>query len=136
MPEYYSLDTQEQVDNFLVHLANRRIRGLATTVCFDTPDSHITRRQQNSLHLWCEQVARTLEEAGFDMTKVMKKDAKIPWTKYSVKEYLYKPILEAMTGKDSTRDLDTVEPSKVADALSRHLVERLGVVLPEWPRHG
>jgi len=99
-------------------------------------DKPITRRQQNSLHLWCEQVANTLEEAGFDMTAVMKKGAKIPWTKYSVKEYLYKPILEAMTGKDSTRDLDTVEPSKVADALSRHLAQRLGVVLPEWPRHG
>lgn len=92
-----------------------------------------TLKQNNSLHLWLEQVAETLNDNGFDMKKTLKPEIDIPWTKTSAKEFLYKPILEAMTNKDSTTDMDTLEPSIICDVLSKHIGEKFGVVLPPFP---
>ena len=37
-----------------------------------------------------------------------------------------------MTGKHSTTELNTVDPSEIYEVLNRHLGERLGVHV-EWP---
>lgn len=91
----------------------------------------MTRQQQNALHVWCRQVANVLDEAGLDMKQIV--SVEIPVTEYLVKENLYKPVLEAMTGKLSTTEQDTVEPSQVAETLARHFAQKHGVVLPRWP---
>jgi hypothetical protein len=93
-----------------------------------------TQRQNNALHLVLGGLAETLNDSGLETKAVMSvKEVDVPWTKETVKALLYKPILEAMTGKDSTTEMDTVEPGKVYDVLCRHLSEKLGVVCPPWP---
>jgi len=96
------------------------------------PEKTITEKQFKALHVWCREVADYLNECGMDMKKVLKPEVSIDWTTWSVKEYLYKPILKAMSGKESTKDQDTVEPSKVADTIARHLADK-ELVLPLWP---
>ena len=98
------------------------------------PEKTITSKQFNALHVWCEMVAESLNAAGLDQRIVLKPSVAIDWSKDSVKQYLFKPLLEAMTGKTSTTDQDTVEPSKVADTMARHLGEKFGITLPEWPK--
>ena len=98
------------------------------------PEKTITSKQFNALHVFCERVADQLNEAGLDQRIVLKPSVAIDWSKDSVKQYLFKPLLEAMTGKTSTTDQDTVEPSKVADTMARHLGEKFGITLPEWPK--
>ena len=98
------------------------------------PEKTITSKQFNALHVWCEMVAESLNAAGLDQRIVLKPSVAIDWSKDSVKQKLYKPLLEAMTGKTSTTDQDTVEPSKVADTMARHLGEKFGITLPEWPK--
>ena len=97
-------------------------------------ESPITERQFGALHVWCQQVADVLNAAGFDQRIVLKPEVAIDWTKESVKQSLYKPLLKAMSGKNSTTEQNTVEPSAVAETIARHLGQKFGVVLPEWPK--
>lgn len=96
-----------------------------------------TPTQRASLHLWFEMLARVMNDAGFDQTTFFKTYAKtgmqVPWTKHSVKEAFYKPTLDAMTGKKSTEEMDTKEPSEICQIIGRALSERLGIEPPAWP---
>lgn len=95
-------------------------------------DEKRTLTQNKSLHLYCELLATALNDAGLDMKKVLKPSVDIPWTKISVKEHLYKPIMVIMTDKQSTTELDTVNPSDIYKVLDRHISEKFGVHV-EWP---
>jgi phage gp16-like protein len=66
----------------------------------------------------------------------MRAGVEIPWTKDTVKQQLYKPILKALTLKTSTTEQSTVEPTEVVEILSKFLVDRVGVPAPEWPSRG
>lgn len=96
-----------------------------------------TPTQRNALHKWLEMLADALNEAGFDQTVWFRKYAKAGiaarWSKHSVKEIFYKPVLEAMTGKTSTEQMNTVEPSEVCDVVGQALAQRLGITAPAWP---
>lgn len=93
-----------------------------------------TLTQNRALHLFCQWLADTLNEAGYDMRKTLREDVEVPWTQQSVKEYLWRPIQIAMTDKHSTTEITTVEPTDIHAVLSRHLGQRLGIVCPEWPK--
>lgn len=90
-------------------------------------------KQRGALHIWCRMVAEVLNDAGLDMKKVMKPHVDIPWTGYSVKEHLYKTVLESLTGKESTEEQHTTEPDLIAKIITRHLGEKFRVELPPWP---
>lgn len=91
-----------------------------------------TLSQNRALHLWFEFVAAQLNGAGLDMRRTLAQDIEIPWNKDTVKEMLYKPVMEAQTGKDSTTDLTTKELSQVAETITRHLAQKLGIDI-EFP---
>jgi hypothetical protein len=88
-----------------------------------------TGRQNNSIHLLCQHLADQLNDAGLDMKKTLKPHIDIPWSKETVKEYLFKPIVKAQYDKDSTTQLETHEVDKVFQTLSRHLGDRFGIEL-------
>jgi len=58
--------------------------------------------QNSALHLFCTQLATTLNDMGLDQRKVLKPSINIPWTKESVKKMIWQPIQEAMYGTNST----------------------------------
>lgn len=93
-----------------------------------------TLTQNRALHLFCEWLAETLNDAGYDMRRTLRADVDLPWSPSSVKEHLWRPIQKAMTDKHSTAEITTVEPTAIHAVLSRHLGERLGIVCPEWPK--
>lgn len=93
-----------------------------------------TLNQNAAMHLFFSWLADTLNDAGLDMRKTLREDVEMPWTQASVKDYLWRPIQEAMTDKTSTKDITTVEPTAIHEVLSRHLGQRLGVVCPPWPK--
>jgi hypothetical protein len=99
-----------------------------------TPRKHAySASQRGALHLACENLATVLNDAGLDQKAVLKPGSKIPWSKTSVKDKLYKPVLEAMAGKQSTEAMTSEEPSVVWDALTRMMAEHFGVTVPPWP---
>jgi len=93
-----------------------------------------TLTQNRALHLWCRLLAEQLNDAGFDMKRVIKPEVDIPWTGPSVKEYLWRPVQEALLQKQSTADADRTEYTEVHEVLCRHLGQKLGIRAPEWPR--
>ena len=93
-----------------------------------------TTKQQAALEIWCRAVADALNDAGYDMQAVLAaKSVDVAWSGETVKAVLFRPILKAISEKESTADADTTEYDKVRHTLTRHMGENLGVVLPEWP---
>lgn len=91
-----------------------------------------TDQQRKALHLFCELVAQALNDAGYTVQKTLRHDIDIPWTKDLVKELIWRPVQRAMTEKNSTTQLDRVEPSQIYEVLNLHLGEKLGIHV-EWP---
>lgn len=86
-----------------------------------------TLQQNKALHLWFEQIADVLNEAGFEQ-KITIGTADVPWNKESVK-WMFKKIETAQFGKDHTSDLTTDELTKVSETLNRVLAEK-GIHVP------
>lgn len=91
-----------------------------------------TLKQNRSLHKYCELLAEAFNDAGLDMKKVLKPEVEIPWTKYSAKEYLWRPIQLVMTGHLSTAEAETVDYGEIYKVLDRHLAQKFGVSVA-WP---
>jgi len=73
-----------------------------------------------------------LREQGLDMKAVLTEVDIMP-TKESVKELIFKPILLAMYGKDSTMDMaKQKEIDDIYDVICKHFAER-GVQVPPFP---
>lgn len=90
-----------------------------------------TKKQNKAMHLAFTLLADQLNDMGLDMKKMIRVD--IPWTPQTVKEWLFKPIMEAMLLKDSTTELDTKEISDVWEVLMKNLAEKRGVEYIEFP---
>ena len=84
------------------------------------------------MHKYCSEIAESLNDAGYSVTKTLRHDVDIPWNGTLVKELLWRVIQEAMTGKHSTTELNTVDPSEIYEVLNRHLAEKFGISIP-WP---
>ena len=89
-------------------------------------------KQNSALHVWCQLMADELNSAGLGMEKVLEHKASIDWTMAGVKEHLWKPVQEAMTGKDSTTEVGKVDYVKVYETLNRHFGDKMGIHVP-WP---
>jgi len=94
-----------------------------------------TIQQNKALHKYLELLSEALNDAGYDMKKTLKPGVDIPWNKDMAKEFLWRPIQEAMTGKHSTTELNTVDPSEIYLVLDRHISEKFGIHI-EWPSEG
>jgi hypothetical protein len=92
-----------------------------------TEEKQRTDSQNKALHLFFTQLAEELNSAGLDMRKTLKPEVDIPWSGRTIKEYLWRPIMVAQTGKESTTELTTKEIDKVFDTINRHLGEKFGI---------
>jgi hypothetical protein len=93
-----------------------------------------TLTQNKALHLFLGMLADELNARNLDMRRVLRHDVEIPWTTDSAKEHLWKPIQEAVIGKESTTEADRIEYTKVYEVLAHHMATKLGVTVPEWPK--
>jgi len=82
--------------------------------------------QNRALHLYFTQMAKALNLAGLDMRIVIKPEIDIPWSPYNVKEFIWKPVLNAMFGKKSTKEMATTEIDEILETINRHLSEKFG----------
>uniref|UniRef100_A0A6H1ZGI3 Uncharacterized protein n=1 Tax=viral metagenome TaxID=1070528 RepID=A0A6H1ZGI3_9ZZZZ len=85
-----------------------------------------TIQQNKALHKYFELIAKALNDSGQDMRAVLKPEVEIPWSKESVKEFLWKPILKLQLGKDSTTKMTTKDIDIIFDTFNRH-ISKFGV---------
>lgn len=100
----------------------------------DKKPATLTRSQQNALHLYCQQVADALNDAGLDIEQVLKNfTMELSWSKDSVKEILWRTAQQRLLGKHSTTELNKHEDiTKVYEAMNRFLA-KLGVESIPFP---
>ncbi len=90
-----------------------------------------TPSQQASIEIYCKLLAEALNDAGFEIKKVMEvKQIDIPWTQQTCKELLWKPLQKTYLDKPSTTALTTGEVSQVYEVLNRHIATNFGVSVP------
>lgn len=93
-----------------------------------------TMTQNAALHLWLEWLSEALNGAGLDMRQTLKADVDMPWSKHTAKEYLWRPIQEALINKRSSAEAEKPDYAEVQEVLCKHLAERFGLRCPPWPR--
>jgi len=86
--------------------------------------------QNRALHKFFELLAESLNDAGLDMRVVLKPEVDIPWSKNTIKEFLWRPIQNAQLGKISTIQLNTKDIDIIYDTLNRFLSEKWGLSVP------
>ena len=81
-------------------------------------------------HLWFKMVSQDLNNAGYDMKKVFKPTFDIDWSEdgYMVKNYLWRPVQEVVTGHQSTTQPTNAQYQEIYENVNR----RLPVHTP-WP---
>ncbi|HEB13358.1 MAG TPA: hypothetical protein ENI13_00075 [candidate division CPR3 bacterium] len=89
-----------------------------------------TIQQNKALHVLYELYAEALNEAGLDMREVLDESVDIPWSKDTVKNYLWRPIQKTQLEKSSTTELTTKDIDKVFETLNRYLGEKHGLHVP------
>lgn len=112
-------------------------KPLYVTWSTEAPTKDMTTKQRGALHVWCNQFAGALNDAGFHRKRIQflsldNEFVEENWTKETFKEDVYKVMLEALTGKGSTEEQTTVDPSTVADHINRHIGQTKGVTVG-WP---
>lgn len=135
--------TYSSVERFLWKPVQKAVFGTNATGVHKILVSHMAERHGIKLllpdvlppgrkpsKLYFASLATELNDAGLDMRRMLKPSTAIPWNKYSVKEYLWKPIQLDMFNKESTTELITKEVAEVEQVLSRHLAEEHGIHVP------
>lgn len=87
-----------------------------------------TPAQLRAIWLYCERLAEALNAAGFDQINYPFRDGlSIPFSKSSVMEIFFRPVMDALTGKKSTGALSIKEVNEIYEALDKAMSERTGV---------
>jgi hypothetical protein len=95
-----------------------------------TEEKPRTTSQNKALHLLYELIAQELNDHGLDMRVVLKPEVDIPWSKETVKNFIWRPIQKAQLGKESTTELTTKEVQEVTETINRHFGEKFGLHVP------
>lgn len=102
---------------------------------FEAPSFDKTRsRQQNSaLHVYFGLLATALNDAGYPLVIIInQKETEIDWSGDLVKEFMWRPIQEALKKERSTAKVSTKDYPEIYENLNRHTASRLGISI-DWP---
>ena len=99
-------------------------------------EASVSAQQFSALHVYCQKLADLFNASGIDVKMLVNaiKDGVNIWhTKDSIKELVYKPILAAVSNKESTTKQNTVDPGKVQAVIDKFCADRFGIIAPDWP---
>ena len=89
-----------------------------------------TLTQNKAIHKYCSLLSKSFNDAGLDMTAILKPGVSITWSESAVKEKIWHEVQLPLTGKKSTTELETHEVSDIYDIINRHISETFGVFVP------
>lgn len=99
-------------------------------------DKGRTSKQNSALHVYCKLLAEALNEAGYSyIVEINGKRSQIDWSMYSVKEFMWRPIQQAIANKNSSTECSTKDYPEIYENLNRLTAERFSVSV-EWPVKG
>ena len=86
-----------------------------------------TLQQNKAMHKYFYDLANALSDAGFTIEKTLTKPLDVNWTPSSVKEFLWKPVQDALYQLESTTELSASQVTHVYENLNRHIANITGV---------
>lgn len=128
------LTNTKQISHMVAEITSCARKSILTTEVFyvsygnEKPEKSYTYKQRGALHVWFRLLATAMNDAGL-LRKVIRVNGDLveeEWTEDSVKIDIYKVVLRGLTGKNSTEEQDTVEPSVVVNHINRHFGEKHG----------
>ena len=90
-----------------------------------------TLKQNSALHVWCTQIADTLNENNLYMTGLFNND--IMWTMELVKTQIIKGLIKQLFNIDSTTKLKRKEFDLLIDTITVIFGEKKGISIPKFP---
>ena len=84
------------------------------------------------MHVFFELLSAHLNAEGLTVQVVLKPDT--TWNAESIKELIWRPVQQAVTGKKSTTKLNTKEVSDVYEAISSAFAHK-GFIVPSFPSY-
>jgi hypothetical protein len=132
--EQWVVNSDSKLGGFLAYAAELYRKHKYVSFKWTTGQQR-TDTQNASLHLWCELVAIELNNAGLEMVVSLPtgKQWTIPWSKHTVKENIWKPVQEAIIGKQSTTEAQRPEYNQVYEVIHSRFAGHHGITLPLWP---
>ena len=131
MSEAWTVNSQQTLDAFKKFLDDEFERHKHLTITWRTGKQR-TLRQNNALQKYCELLADAFNDAGMDMRAVLREDVDIPWSKDTVREHIWRPIMLTMTRKESTTKLTREEVTQIYETINRHTAAKFGLSV-EFP---
>ncbi len=101
-----------------------------------TPQPNLYRhhpKQRSALHVWFDESAKVLADAGVTMQVALEQCPEVQPTGSLLKEQVYKPMLMAMLGLDSTEKQTTKDVEVARREFENFFSEKFGIVLPPFP---
>ena len=128
MGHMWIVDAKEKMEFFIQFIRHHYDEGKIIT--YSIKEESRTSRQNGAMHLWFRNIANALNDSGAWAKHPFNDEFEIPFTEVLVKEMLYKPVIKAMYGKDSTSSLQVKELSEAAEVLVRWLSEHKRIYVP------
>ena len=89
-----------------------------------------TNPQNRALHLYFSQLAKALNDEGYDMRTFISEGIDIYWSPHNIKEHLWRPTMETMLGIKSTKQMKTGDIDQIYDVINKAVGERTGIHIP------
>lgn len=90
-----------------------------------------TLQQNKAMHVWCNQIAETLNQNNLYMTGLFGNE--IVWSMELVKEQIIKSMIKLLFNIDSTTKLKRKEIDTLIDYIAYIFGEKKGIVIPSFP---
>jgi len=128
--QFYKTDTEKQRNiklDYFYEMFNKMLEKGDLEITLNNKRSL---KQNNSLHLYYELLAKEFNNAGLDFKQIFDNPVDIIITPLIVKECLWKPIQTAMFGTKSTTKLSKQEQiDKIYDVINKKVSE-FGIYVP------
>lgn len=121
--------TLQAAKDFLIKEFNDR-KWLQITPNYDKQRTGL---QNKALHVYCGLLAEAMNDAGFGFVIIVnRKETECNWTMERVKDFMWRPIQEALKKETSTARVSTKDYPEIYETLNRHTATKLGISL-KWP---
>tara|TARA_B100000809_G_scaffold152980_1_gene150360 strand:+ start:29 stop:445 length:417 start_codon:yes stop_codon:yes gene_type:complete len=80
--------------------------------------------QNNAIHQYYRLLANAFNDAGFTVEKTLSKPLDISWSETLVKELIWRPVMSALTDKDSTSELVTSEVNVIYEEINNYTASK------------
>jgi len=124
----WTVRNKDQMRSFVKWVTEQQEAGKEYT--YSIKEMTRSEMQNAALHAMFRRLSTALNDAGYDMKHDSLVKKELPWSEYTIKEVLFKPMIKQLHGVDSTAKLTKEQLSNAVEALFRAIASRTGVTVP------